>query len=209
MATYGEVIQAITRRLNRDDLDQIAREFAVDRIDYFKKNCFYQWRITDASIATVAGVSLYNFPAGFEQVTDISLLVGSWRTIEAITYAEMMEMDVVEPPVQGVPNYWAPIGPQFRLFPAPGTAYPLQLTMDLPRGPAGRERLQLLDPGRPDPDHRGDHLGDLRQLLERSRARGPARKARRPRGARPRHQDDPAPRRDPGEGVVLTWPRAH
>ena len=135
MATYGEVIQAITRRLNRDDLDQIAREFAVDRIDYFKKNCFYQWRITDASIITVAGVSLYNFPAGFEQVTDISLLVGSWRTIDPITYAEMMEMDVVEPPVQGVPNYWAPIGPQFRLFPAPGTAYPLQLTMDLPQGP--------------------------------------------------------------------------
>src|SRR4249920_3275211 len=111
--TWGETISQITYRLNRDDVDQFARIIAPEKIDQYKSECFYHGRVSNESITTdplKANPSVYDFPDGWEQVTEIYLLIGVWRTLTQIAYDEMMEMDVNQPAVRGVPTYWAPIG---------------------------------------------------------------------------------------------------
>jgi hypothetical protein len=134
--TYSQVLGQITSNLHRDDLDQVARDFSARRIDYYKKECFYEGRATNTSISTVAGTKIYNFPAGWEQVVSIKLLNGSvWISVTQISYEDLESMDVNQPSIRSIPVYWAPLAAAFVLFPAPNAIYQLELTIDLPPDP--------------------------------------------------------------------------
>lgn len=134
--TYLQLVAEIIKRLNRPDFDGIARDVSADRIDYYKKECFYGGQATDTSITTVAGTRFYNYPSGFEQVNQIQLLNGSvWLPLTQKPYWYINNIDLLQTPVQSLPAYWAPYGSQFRLFPTPNAAHSIKLTMDLPPGP--------------------------------------------------------------------------
>src|SRR3990167_2883030 len=134
--TNLQLIAEITSRINRPDFDGIARRVSADRIDFYKKECFYGGQATDTSISTAVGTSNYNYPTGFEQVNQIQLLNGSvWLPLAQKHYSYINNIDLVQPGIRSLPALWAPYGSQFRLFPTPNAIYPLELTMDLPPGP--------------------------------------------------------------------------
>lgn len=134
--TYLQLIAEVIDRLNRPDFDGIARRVSADRIDYYKKECFYGGQVTNTSISTVVGTNFYNYPTGFEQVNQIQLRNGGvWIPLTQKPYWYINNIDLTEPGVQSLPALWAPYGSQFRLFPTPSAIYPLELTMDLPPDP--------------------------------------------------------------------------
>lgn len=136
--TYSELIGQIASRLNRSDLDPdpagvfVIRNTVVDRIDYYKKECFYDGLVNDDSITTVAGTRYYDWPDGWEEVEQIQILNGVWLTLTKKTHEYLNGIDVNETPIQSLPIYWAPFGNQFRLFPTPGTTYSVKITMNVP-----------------------------------------------------------------------------
>jgi hypothetical protein len=130
--TYAQLIAQITDRLNRDDLDTAARTYAVDRVDYYKREAFYAGQAVDTSITLVAGDTHRDLPEGWEAINGVRVLVGNWLTLTRESTEFFDAMDVVDTTVRGVPTYWTTFGSQVRIYPAAGAAYSLELTMDLP-----------------------------------------------------------------------------
>ena len=96
--TNLQLIAEITSRINRPDFDGIARRVSADRIDFYKKECFYGGQATDTSISTAVGTSNYNYPTGFEQVNQIQLLNGSvWLPLAQKPYSYINNIDLVQP----------------------------------------------------------------------------------------------------------------
>lgn len=141
--TYDELISEIAGRLGRDDLDPdptgryVLRNFAADRIDYYKRECFYDGQVQDTSITTVPGTRTYAIPTGWEEIVLINLLQGGvWVPLEELTFEEVEALDSQEPSTRTPPACWALYGTNIRLGPgAPNGAYNLELTMNLPSGP--------------------------------------------------------------------------
>lgn len=140
--TYDQLIAQIAARLNRDDLDPdprgvfVIRDAVVDRIDFYKKECLYTGQVVDTSITMVAGTTHYNNPEGWEELINIQLKQGSvWLDLERKSYEFIDGLDVNDPPTRSIPIYWAGFNNQFRVWPAPAGAYPVQVVMNVPPGP--------------------------------------------------------------------------
>lgn len=138
--TYDQLVARIASLLGRDDLDPsprdgslVIRDMCVDRVNYYKNECFYSGQVVDDSITTAPGTAYYNFPDGWEEVDSIDYLQGgNWLSLTRSTMAEIDSMDVNQPPLRGVPSHWAPLNNQFRVFLVPDVAYQVQITMNIP-----------------------------------------------------------------------------
>lgn len=137
--TYDQLVSQIASRLNRDDLDPdprgvtVIRDTCVDRVDYYKKECFYSGQVIDDSITMVVGEPRYDYPAGWEELENVQILVGgNWIDLVKVTHEYIDALDVNQVPIQSIPTYWAPFNEQFRVFPAPSDTYSVQLIMNIP-----------------------------------------------------------------------------
>lgn len=151
--TWGALLDKVASRLNRDDLAGPIREIAQERVSFYADQVFYQCQFYDRSITTVAGEKFYNLPAYWEQINSVRILQGSsttgiWLQLREMDYESINNLDNLEPSVRSVPAYWALFGGSatnqnsraLRLYPAPGTAYVVELTMDKAPGiPADNE----------------------------------------------------------------------
>lgn len=60
--------------------------------------------------------------------TAVAPAAGVWVNLEKITYQTILYLDSLQPPVTTIPSRWAPFNNQFRLYPAPGAKFPVELT---------------------------------------------------------------------------------
>lgn len=127
--TYVQLVNQVTGRLKRDDLDTIAREAIQDRIEYYGKEFFYSSEIVDTSITTVAGTRLYNLPARWEQVNRVQVLNGVWVPVHRMPHTVINAEDNLATPLPGLPFHWCLYGGQIRIWPC-GGGYNLQLSMN-------------------------------------------------------------------------------
>src|SRR5437870_3787114 len=143
--TYAQLIGQVTNRLNRDDIDDptaspaitIARDFIQDRINYYAKEYFYSAQVINRSdLATTAGTNTYTLPAGWQEIDKVRVLqgtggVGIWLPMTKKDIGEILDVDVVEPPIRSFPSWYAIYNMQLRLYPTPSfTGWLIELTGD-------------------------------------------------------------------------------
>jgi hypothetical protein len=58
----------------------------------------------------------------------VQQLYGIWIPVDEVPYLRILDIDPLAPPFQTIPSQWGPFGNQFRLYPTPDAAYPLELT---------------------------------------------------------------------------------
>lgn len=131
--TYLGLINQVTGRLKRDDLDTVAREAIQDRIEHYGKEFFYSAEFVDTSITTVAGTRLYDLPARWASVVRVQVLNGVWVPVHRLPHTVINAEDNLPSPLPGLPFHWCLFGGQIRIWPC-GGGYNLQLTMN--RSPA-------------------------------------------------------------------------
>ena len=139
--TTTELIGQIASRIGRTDLDPdpygvyIIRDAVLDRIDFYKKKCFYGGQVLDDSIVTVPGTGVYAYPEGWEEILSIAILVnGQWLQLDMMNYEALDALDSQEPPQRQQPMHWAPFNNGFRLYPVPDVVYSVEIIMNLPPG---------------------------------------------------------------------------
>jgi hypothetical protein len=139
--TYGELKQQVATRLNRPDLltavppstVAIIPSMVADRIRFYQKALYAPSETLDYSITCIPGQSIYPFApypslVNVQSVLNVRLLLGVWIPLtRAPWYEELLAVDVVNPPFQTLPAYWATYGETLRLYPTPGQPYPLEL----------------------------------------------------------------------------------
>ena len=145
--TYAELIGQIAARLGRYDLNPdalgryVIKEFCVDRIDYWKKECLYTGQVVDETITTVAGTREYTVPAGWEEVNAVAYKNGNnWIPLDRVPFENVVAGDTQSPSIRSVPTIWCLRNDQLRLgLGAPDGAYSIQLVMNVPDGPPALE----------------------------------------------------------------------
>lgn len=141
--TLDQLKAQIASRLTRTDLEpdvygvNIITDTVVDRIDYYKSECFYTGQIFDDSITTVPGTKTYAIPEGWEELYSISVLQGSnWLILERNDMYFLDAGDSNVPSIPSLPLYWTLFGDTILLGPGvPDGAYQLQIMMNIPPGP--------------------------------------------------------------------------
>lgn len=75
-------------------------------------------------LGCVGGTSGLTLPIG----TTVTQLYGIWIPLTKINYEAVLQADVLSPSNVALPSYYAQYGLQFRLYPVPDLAYPLECT---------------------------------------------------------------------------------
>lgn len=129
---WGELLQAIPYRLNRDDLPpDFVLEMALERISFYSPLLFLPAETVNYSITLQPGQQFYQLPEGAQNIRYVRVLYnGIWQVVPPRPYREILDMDVLQPPFTTLPvSAWATLGNQLRIYPAPDQQYPLELTM--------------------------------------------------------------------------------
>jgi hypothetical protein len=58
----------------------------------------------------------------------VQLASGVWITMRKMSYRDLLLIDDLQPPVTTIPSRWAPFNNQFRLYPAPGAPFTVEIT---------------------------------------------------------------------------------
>lgn len=141
--TLDQLKAQIASRLTRRDLEpdifgvNIITDMVLDRVDYYKSDCFYSGQVYDTSITTVAGTPAYAIPEGWEELYQINILQGgaTWITLTRESIAYLDSLDVTSPSQRQLPTCWTLFGTNIRLGGgAPDGAYPLSILMNIPPG---------------------------------------------------------------------------
>jgi hypothetical protein len=143
--TWGDVKNRIVQDLgNRGYLYPQADQYARGRIQFYTNLLFWPSEQTDVSITTNPGQSTYPLPgtqintpngpilaAGSTyQVEGVRLLLNSvWIPLSPVAWRDILEDDVVSPPIQAIPVEWAIFSGQIRFFPVPNYGWPIELTL--------------------------------------------------------------------------------
>lgn len=145
--TYLELKQNIAyQRLNRPDLltpippspAAIIPTYVLDRIGYYQKACFQPSEQLDYSITAIPGQSTYSLRTypnlkATQNIVKIRLLLNTiWIPLTRVDwYQDILDADVLNPPFQTIPSYWATYNATIRLYPTPNLPYPLELMSNL------------------------------------------------------------------------------
>ena len=131
--TWGDFLDSIPFRLNRDDLGRdTVEEFANEQIVFYGPQLFAPSEITDYSITTQPGQFFYKLRAGFQRLTYVRVQFnGLWIPVPIVDrYTDILTVDPLQPPFVSLPVSLAGVyGLQLRLFPTPDNVYPVELTM--------------------------------------------------------------------------------
>lgn len=136
--TYEELKDQVAFRLNREGdsrISQAISQFATDRIRYFQTKLYWpSEEITTSAVTLVAGQASYALtddPLQIQKILLVRILLGSsWIPMtRADSFEELLTWDATSPSIQSVPAYWALLGNNFRVYPAPNQVYSIQLTV--------------------------------------------------------------------------------
>lgn len=139
--TLADLQQQIATRLNRPDLLQAVAPSTIaiipatisDRIRFYQKALFSPSEQLDYSITCIPGQSIYslqNYPSlkNVQAILGVRLLQSVWLPLSRVNwYEQILWVDVVNPPFQSLPAWWATYGQTLRVYPTPGAPYPLEL----------------------------------------------------------------------------------
>ena len=135
--TYADLQQSVATRLNRPDFlaavppstQAVIPTFIQDRILYYQKALYAPSELLDYSITTIQGQSIYVLPLGMQALFRVRFLLGSiWVPLARVErYDDLLQVDVVNPPILTLPSLWATYGQTLRLYPTPVQAYPIEI----------------------------------------------------------------------------------
>lgn len=121
MATYGNFIARIARELKRPDLVAEIPDAIASAILKYRSTKFW-FNEGSAYADTVASEGTLEQPTDFLELDSAKITVGgAYYPLTRISHNEMDAFDTGN--VQGVPQYIADYGEEFRLHPIPNDAY--------------------------------------------------------------------------------------
>lgn len=146
MRTWGELLFSIEQDLNRGELTDIIRDFALGRVAFWQRHFFFASPLTlvipcvpfNPVLNNATQARFYDIPRTFLDVERIRIAnpvptlaapqTEWYDLIEVEDYDDLLDMDSSDPPSPSLPYIWSPFGSQFRIYSVPDQAYPLELT---------------------------------------------------------------------------------
>lgn len=121
LSTFTELKASIADFLNRSDLTSVIPDFiTLSEADMARR--LRHWRMESRTTLTVSG-QFTDLPAGFIEVTKVSLSDTTARRMEAISRGQMQTLREKDDDTAGKPQYYTLTGGQLEVWPTPDDTY--------------------------------------------------------------------------------------